>query len=53
MQRKNQGLDRLKSIHAAKRNFQLLRFWEHDVTNNRFLIIQQLIDFLKTDIYGK
>lgn len=47
MQKKNRGLDKLKNIHADKRNFTLIRFWENDIRNNRIQIIQKLIDILK------
>ena len=44
MQRKNRGLDRLKTNHAADRNYQLLRFWEQDITTNRLQVVQTLIE---------
>jgi len=44
MQRKNRGLDRLKTKHAADRNYQLLRFWENDITTNRLQVVQTLIE---------
>jgi very-short-patch-repair endonuclease len=44
MQRKNQGLDRLKTKHATDRNYQLLRFWENDITTNRLQVVQTLIE---------
>ena len=47
MQRKNKGLDKLKTKHAADRNFQLLRFWETDIVNNRFEIVGKLMEILK------
>lgn len=47
MQRKNKGLDKLKTIHAADRNFQLLRFWETDIVNNRFEVVGKLMEILK------
>jgi len=47
MQRKNKGLDALKTKHAATRNFQLLRFWEHDIKTNRFEVIKNLMEIIK------
>jgi very-short-patch-repair endonuclease len=47
MQRKNKGLDRLKTKHAADRNFQLLRFWEHDIVTNRFTVVENLMKIVK------
>jgi very-short-patch-repair endonuclease len=47
MQRKNKGLDKLKTKHAADRNFQLLRFWETDIVNNRFEVVGKLMEILK------
>jgi very-short-patch-repair endonuclease len=47
MQRKNKGLDRLKTKHAADRNFQLLRFWETDIVTNRFDIVKNLMKIVK------
>ena len=47
MQRKNKGLDKLKTKHAADRNYQLLRFWEHDITANRFDVVQNLMEICK------
>jgi len=46
MQRKNQGLDRLKTKHASDRNYQLLRFWERDVTHDRFTCVKKLMEIL-------
>jgi very-short-patch-repair endonuclease len=47
MQRKNKGLDRLKTKHAADRNFQLLRFWEKDIITNRFAVVANLMEIIK------
>lgn len=47
MQRKNKGLDRLKTKHAADRNFQLLRFWEKDIITNRFNVVANLMEIIK------
>jgi very-short-patch-repair endonuclease len=48
MQRKNNGLDKLKTKHAADRNYQLHRFWENDIVNNRFEVVGKLMEILKT-----
>jgi very-short-patch-repair endonuclease len=47
MQRKNKGLDKLKTKHAADRNYQLHRFWENDIVNNRFEVVGKLMEILK------
>jgi len=47
MQKKNKGLDKLKTKHAADRSYQLLRFWEQDITSNRFEVVSKLIEILK------
>jgi len=47
IQKKNKGLDKLKGIHANKRAINLVRFWEHDINNNRLEVIQKLIENLK------
>lgn len=44
MQRKNQGLDRLKMKHASDRNYQLLRFWETDIVHDRFACVRKLME---------
>ena len=47
MQRKNKGLDKLKTIHAERHNYTLQRFWETDIVNNRFEVVSKLIELLK------
>jgi very-short-patch-repair endonuclease len=47
MQKKNKGLDKLKTKHAADRSYQLLRFWERDITSNRFEVIANLMEICK------
>jgi len=47
MQKKNKGLDKLKTKHAADRSYQLLRFWEQDITSNRFEVIANLMEICK------
>ena len=47
MQKKNKGLDKLKTKHAADRSYQLLRFWEQDITCNRFEVIANLMEICK------
>jgi len=47
MQKKNKGLDKLKTKHAADRSYQLLRFWERDITCNRFEVIANLMEICK------
>jgi very-short-patch-repair endonuclease len=47
MQKKNKGLDKLKTKHAADRSYQLLRFWEQDITCNRFDVIANLMEICK------
>lgn len=47
IQRKNQGLDKLKTKHAANNNYQLLRFWEQDIMERRFDCIVKLMEILK------
>jgi very-short-patch-repair endonuclease len=47
MQKKNKGLDKLKTKHAADRSYQLLRFWEQDITSNRFEVIVNLMEICK------
>lgn len=44
MQRKNRGLDKLKTKHAQDRNYNLARFWEHDITNSRFECVRRLME---------
>ena len=44
MQRKNRGLDKLKNQHAADRQYVLVRFWEHDIRENRIQVVQKLIE---------
>ena len=44
MQRKNRGKDKLKTKHAADRNFKLARYWEHDINNDRLSVVRTLID---------
>jgi hypothetical protein len=33
--------------HAADRNYQLHRFWENDIVNNRFEVVGKLMEILK------
>jgi very-short-patch-repair endonuclease len=47
MQKKNRGLDKLKSGNANHLNYKLLRFWEYDIKNNRAKVIQTLLSELK------
>ena len=47
MQKKNKGLDKLKTKHAADRSYQLLRFWEQDIACNRFEVIANLMEICK------
>ena len=39
--------DRIKNEVAKKNNFQLLRFWETDIVNNRFEVVGKLMEILK------
>jgi len=46
MQRKNRGLDKLKSKHASDRNYTLIRFWENEILETRFQCIQKLMEIV-------
>lgn len=47
MQKKNHGLDKLKTKHAGDRNYELLRFWETDIREDRFGCIKRLMEIVK------
>ena len=40
--------DKVKNEWAEKNNYQLIRFWEHDINNNRIEVIQKLINLITT-----
>jgi very-short-patch-repair endonuclease len=39
--------DRIKNAIAMKNNYQLHRFWENDIVNNRFEVVGKLMEILK------
>lgn len=42
MQRKNKGLDKVKNAVARDNNFNLIRFWEDDIKNDKTKIIDNI-----------
>jgi very-short-patch-repair endonuclease len=38
--------DKVKNKIAKENNYTLLRFWEHDIKNNRIEVIQKLINLI-------
>jgi G:T-mismatch repair DNA endonuclease (very short patch repair protein) len=39
--------DKIKNQWALENGYQLLRFWENDITSNRFEVVRKLIEILK------